>query len=102
MTPTKVIDAASRISGMPREDFTTATRIPKCAEIRHLAIWGIAQLPDRPSHARITALFGFRDTSNVGYSIKKAQDLWDTCPKFRRMRDQLETEIKASLKEVAA
>lgn len=100
MTPNDIINEVARISGMPREDFTTASRMPQVCEIRHLAIWGIRQLNPSPSQAKIAQMFGFSTLSNVTYAVRKAGDLADTCPKFRAMRDKLEQTIKGM--EVAA
>lgn len=100
MTPQDVINETARISGMPREDFTLPTRNKAACEIRHLAIWGIRQLKPCPTQAEIMRLFSFRVTSNVWYAVNKANDLAETCPKFRAMRDKLQSAIEGQ--EVAA
>lgn len=100
MTPQDIINETARIAGMPREDFTTPCRETKVCEVRHLAIWGIRKLKSRPKQSDVARMFGFSTLSNVGYAVRKADDLHETCPQFRRMRDELESIIKA--REVAA
>jgi hypothetical protein len=94
MTPQQVINETARISGMPREDFTLPTRNAKACEIRHLAIWGIRQLKPCPTQVEIKEIFNFTSRSNTTYAVKKANDLAETCPKFRAMRDQLQAVIE--------
>lgn len=101
MTPKQIIATVAKITGIQPGLIACSMRIAGAGDARALAVWGIMKTNPRISQKKIADILN-QSQGSISRTVHRVDGLIASCPKFRRMRDQLEAEIKASLKEVAA
>lgn len=99
MTPEEIIRHVSRITRVPVDLIQSTSREAGTGDARALVVWAIIKSDASIKMGAIAIMLGV-DASLISRAKKRAADLYDVCPKFRKMRDEIGRLISA--REVAA
>lgn len=100
MIPKHIINAVAYITGISVEEIVSKSRLQEICNARFLAAWGIKHIRPDFSFRQLSRSLGRDDHTFAVHALNRADELYEGCPVFRRMRDKLESIIKA--REVAA
>lgn len=93
MTPKQIIAAVSKITGIPYGRIACSIRIKGTGDARALAVWGILHVRPKTRQTDIADLMS-QSQGSISNTVKRANERIETCPKFRKMRDQLQAVIE--------
>jgi hypothetical protein len=93
MTPKQIINAVSKITGIRYGLIACSMRATGAGDARALAVWGILTACPNVRQSDIADLLN-QTQGTVSRTVDRAQGLIESCPKFRRMVEQLKAAIE--------
>jgi chromosomal replication initiation ATPase DnaA len=93
MKPKDIITTVANITGISVEEIISKSRLQEICNARFLAAWGIKHIRPDFSFRQLSRSLGRDDHTFAMHALNRAEELYEGCPVFRRMRGDLQRRI---------
>lgn len=93
MKPKDIIETVAGITGISVEEIMSKSRLQEICNARFLATWGIKHIRPDFSFRQLSRSMGRDDHTFAIHALNRAEELYEGCSVFRRMRCDLQRRI---------